>query len=193
MGVHVHGILAQEGGPLEVVFGSDEVTYLWVILIISLLALAFAYYLVREVLAAPEGTEKMKEIARAIQEGAKAYLSRQFRTLGIFLGILTVLLFFLSSCPTCHRMLPEWNRAFERRPRGLNVVAVMLDREPPGWFTVNPVAFPVVRSPGREFLDAYRVHRVPVTVRVGAGGKVTDVGRGLLDPIRLGELFRPPG
>ena len=108
-------------------------------------------------------------------------------------GSTTVLLFFLSSCPTCHRMLPEWNRAFERRPKGLNVVAVMLDREPPGWFAVNPVAFPVVRSPGREFLDAYRVHRVPVTVRVGAGGKVTDVGRGLLDPIRLGELFRPPG
>ena len=108
-------------------------------------------------------------------------------------GSTTVLIFFLSSCPTCHRMLPEWNRAFERRPKGLNVVAVMLDREPPGWFSVNPVAFPVLRSPGREFLEAYRVHRVPVTVRVGAGGKVTDVGRGQLDPIRLGELFRPPG
>ena len=53
-------------------------------------ALVFAYYLVREVLAAPEGTEKMKEIAKAIQEGAKAYLSRQFRTLAVFLGILTV-------------------------------------------------------------------------------------------------------
>jgi hypothetical protein len=108
-------------------------------------------------------------------------------------GSTTVLLFFLSSCPTCHRMLPEWNRAFERRPKGLDVVAVMLDREPPGWFSVNPVVFPVVRSPGRALLDTYRVHRVPVTVRVAAGGKVIDVGRGLLDPIRLGELFRPPG
>jgi hypothetical protein len=107
-------------------------------------------------------------------------------------GSTTVLLFFLSSCPTCHRMLPEWNRAYERRPKGLNVVAVMLDREPPGWFTVNPVAFPVVRSPGRAFLDAYRVHRVPVTVRVGAGGRVLDVGTGIVDPIRLGELFRAP-
>jgi K(+)-stimulated pyrophosphate-energized sodium pump len=96
----LHGILAQEGGPLEVVFGSDEVTSLWVILVISLLALAFAYYLVREVLAAPEGTEKMKEIARAIQEGAKAYLSRQFRTLGIFLALLTVLLFFILPAPS---------------------------------------------------------------------------------------------
>ena len=82
----MHGILAQEGGPLEVVFTPTETTYLWVIFGISLVALVFAYYLVREVLSASEGTEKMKEIARAIQEGAKAYLSRQFRTLGIFLG-----------------------------------------------------------------------------------------------------------
>jgi K(+)-stimulated pyrophosphate-energized sodium pump len=95
----VHGILAQEGGPLEVVFGSTEVTYLWVILGISLVALLFAYYLVREVLSAPEGTEKMKEIARAIQEGARAYLSRQFRTVGIFLAIIGVGLFFVLPAP----------------------------------------------------------------------------------------------
>jgi K(+)-stimulated pyrophosphate-energized sodium pump len=95
----VHGILAQEGGPLEVVFGSEEVSYLWVIGVISLLALAFAYYLVREVLAAPEGTEKMKEIARAIQEGARAYLSRQFRTVGIFIALLTIGLFFVLPAP----------------------------------------------------------------------------------------------
>jgi K(+)-stimulated pyrophosphate-energized sodium pump len=95
----VHGILAQESGPLQVIFRSTETTYLWVIFAISLVALAFAYYLVREVLAAPEGTEKMKEIARAIQEGAKAYLSRQFRTLGIFLAILTVVLFFILPAP----------------------------------------------------------------------------------------------
>ncbi|MDQ4108139.1 MAG: sodium/proton-translocating pyrophosphatase, partial [Actinomycetota bacterium] len=99
MEVHLHGILAQEGGPLEVVFSPTETNYLWVIFGISLLALVFAYYLVREVLAAPEGTEKMKEIARAIQEGAKAYLSRQFRTLGIFLALLTVLLFFILPAP----------------------------------------------------------------------------------------------
>jgi K(+)-stimulated pyrophosphate-energized sodium pump len=95
----VHGILAQESGPLRVIFTSKETTYLWVIFVISLVALAFAYYLVREVLAASEGTEKMKEIARAIQEGAKAYLSRQFRTLGIFLAILTVVLFFILPAP----------------------------------------------------------------------------------------------
>ena len=95
----MHGVLAQESGPIQAVFGSFEDTFLWVTMGVSLLALVFAYYLVREVLAAPEGTEKMKEIARAIQEGAKAYLSRQFRTLAIFLGILTVILFFILPAP----------------------------------------------------------------------------------------------
>ena len=92
-------VLAVEGGPIQAVFGSFENTWLWVILGISLVALLFAYYLVREVLAAPEGTEKMKEIARAIQEGAKAYLSRQFRTIGVFLLILMVILFFVLPVP----------------------------------------------------------------------------------------------
>jgi K(+)-stimulated pyrophosphate-energized sodium pump len=89
------GWLAQEGGPIDAVFGDFENTALWVIFGISLVALVFAWYLVREVLSASEGTPKMKEISTAIQEGAKAYLSRQFRTLGIFLIILTVAMFFL--------------------------------------------------------------------------------------------------
>jgi K(+)-stimulated pyrophosphate-energized sodium pump len=92
-------VLAAEGGPIQAVFGSFENVWLWVILGVSLLALAFAYYLVREVLAAPEGTKRMREIALAIQEGAKAYLSRQFRTLGIFLALLTVVLFFVLPVP----------------------------------------------------------------------------------------------
>ena len=92
-------VLAQEGGAIEAVFGAFERNALWVILAISILALAFAYYLVREVLAAPEGTERMREIARAIQEGARAYLNRQFRTLGVFLALLTVAIFFLLPVP----------------------------------------------------------------------------------------------
>src|SRR6202008_2107823 len=47
--------------------------------------------LVREVLAADQGTAKMQEISRAVQEGAAAYLRRQFRTLGVFV----VLIFFV--------------------------------------------------------------------------------------------------
>ncbi len=93
------GVLAAEGGPINAVFGAFEDRALWVVLVISLLALAFAYYLVREVLAASEGTEKMRDIARAIQVGASAYLRRQFRTVGIFMGLLTVALFFILPVP----------------------------------------------------------------------------------------------
>ena len=95
----LHGVLAQEGGPIDAVFGSFETNALWVILVISLVALVFAYYLVREVLAAPEGSPKMREIATAIQVGAKAYLSRQFRTVAVFMAIITVLLFFALPVP----------------------------------------------------------------------------------------------
>src|SRR5438093_431728 len=93
-------VLAAEGGPINAVFGSFENRALWLVLGISLVALAFAYYLVPEVLAAPEGTEKMKEIARAIQEGSRAYLNRQFRTVGIFILLLTVGLFFILPVPS---------------------------------------------------------------------------------------------
>ena len=50
----------------------------------------------RGVLAADEGTPKMKEIAKAIQEGAIAYLKRQFRTIGFIVIPLVVIVFVTS-------------------------------------------------------------------------------------------------
>jgi K(+)-stimulated pyrophosphate-energized sodium pump len=96
----LRSLLAQEGSlGQRVFFHPFENTSLWVILAISLAALVVAYFFSREVLAAPEGTDKMKEIARAIQVGSRAYLNRQFRTLGIFMGILFVALFFVLPVP----------------------------------------------------------------------------------------------
>ena len=86
---------AQEGGPLEVTFGSFENTWLWIVLAISLVALAFAWYLRAKVLAEPEGSDKDARDRDRDPGGAKAYLRRQFSTLGVFLGILTVALFFV--------------------------------------------------------------------------------------------------
>ena len=106
-------------------------------------------------------------------------------------GSKTVLLFFLSGCPTCHKMIPEWNRAYERRPKGLKVVGVIMDQEPPGFWSSLAIQFPVLRSPGRDFLNSLKVHRAPLTLRVSEGGKVEDLALGIVDPIRLGELFRP--
>ena len=72
-----------------------NLTYVYVILGISLAALAIALALRAQVLAQSEGTAKMQEIAAAVQEGAAAYLSRQFKTLSVFVAIVFVLLFAL--------------------------------------------------------------------------------------------------
>ena len=62
----------------------------------SLLALTVGFYLVKSVLAQDEGTAKMKEIASAIQVGALAYLKRQFRTIGIILVPVAIIVFVTS-------------------------------------------------------------------------------------------------
>src|ERR671915_482404 len=66
-----------------------------VVAVVALAALAIGFVLRREVLAAGEGTPKMQDIGRAVQEGATAYLNRQFRTLGVFVIVVFVLLFAL--------------------------------------------------------------------------------------------------
>src|SRR5215218_543929 len=66
-----------------------------IVLVIALGALAMAYMFRQEVLAAGEGTDNMKNIAHAVQEGANAYLTRQFRTLAIFAAIAFVALLAL--------------------------------------------------------------------------------------------------
>jgi K(+)-stimulated pyrophosphate-energized sodium pump len=90
-----------EAKELEIILKSSDITWLWIILGLSLVALAFAGYLVRQVLSADQGTPRMQEIAKAIQEGASAYLGRQFRTLVVFVG---VLVFVLLGLPA-----PSWN------------------------------------------------------------------------------------
>ena len=57
----------------------------------GVLALLYGLYAIRSVLAAPAGTERMLEIAAAIQEGARAYLNRQYRAIaiaGVVIGVL---------------------------------------------------------------------------------------------------------
>jgi K(+)-stimulated pyrophosphate-energized sodium pump len=70
-------------------------TWVWIVAVVALLALGVAGVLVREVLSADQGTENMKRIAGAVQEGASAYLKRQFRTLGVFAVIVFFLLLLL--------------------------------------------------------------------------------------------------
>ncbi|ASY29685.1 K(+)-stimulated pyrophosphate-energized sodium pump [Candidatus Planktophila lacus] len=87
---------------VQVTGANLNITY--VVLAISLLALAIAWVLRAQVLAASDGTEKMREIAAAVQEGAAAYLARQFRTLSYFVGIVFFLLFALPADTTSIRI-----------------------------------------------------------------------------------------
>src|ERR1700712_5633317 len=87
-----HHVLADDVLPK---LDSDQKTLVYLIGLLAIFALVFAYVLVREVLKADQGTPKMQEIAKAVQEGAAAFLNRQFKTLSIFAVIVFVLLFLL--------------------------------------------------------------------------------------------------
>ncbi|MFP6736868.1 MAG: sodium-translocating pyrophosphatase [Rhodospirillales bacterium] len=76
----------------------DNVSIL--IIACGVLALLYSAYAVRSILAADAGTERMQEIAVAIQEGARAYLNRQYLTVGIVGIVIGVILGFLLGLPT---------------------------------------------------------------------------------------------
>jgi len=68
---------------------------LYAVLAVALIALVFAAVFAREVLAAEQGPQGMRDISKAVQDGAAAYLSRQFRTLAVFAVLVFALLFLL--------------------------------------------------------------------------------------------------
>lgn len=88
-------LVAAVGGDLD--FSDKNTYYLYAVVAVGVLALVMAGVFRSQVLRAAEGTEKMREIGQAVQEGASAYLSRQFRTLAVFALIALVLLFALDA------------------------------------------------------------------------------------------------
>ncbi len=92
----VSSIFATEGGYQLFSFKGGEWAVLYLSLAAALLALGVGFFLMKNVLAQDEGTETMKSIALAIQEGAAAYLRRQFKTILVILIPLAVVVFFTS-------------------------------------------------------------------------------------------------
>src|SRR5579872_5316904 len=90
-------LLASEGGYQGFVLTSTEKWWLVVVLVAAVFGLAVGVLLTRGVLRADTGTPKMREIASAIQEGAVAFLRRQFRAIGIIIVPLAVLIFFTAT------------------------------------------------------------------------------------------------
>ncbi len=64
----------------------------WVVLVISLLGIGYAFFIRSQILAQDTGTPKMREVWGFIKTGANAYLSQQFRTISILIVILTFVL-----------------------------------------------------------------------------------------------------
>jgi len=90
-------IFAAEGGYQVFKLGGTEWFWLIFSACTALLALAVGFFLMKGVLAADQGTPKMIEIAQAIQEGAMAYLRRQFRTIALILVPVAVVVFLTST------------------------------------------------------------------------------------------------
>ncbi|QKV77602.1 sodium-translocating pyrophosphatase [Amycolatopsis sp. Hca4] len=93
-----------EGGNLSLTGGGY--TIVGVVAVVALAALVIGYVLLKEVLAAGQGTAKMQDIAKAVQEGAAAYLKRQRNTLAIFGVVVFLLLFILPA--------DDWNEKIGR-------------------------------------------------------------------------------
>ncbi|GIG58803.1 K(+)-insensitive pyrophosphate-energized proton pump [Longispora fulva] len=88
-------VLLAIGGENGAALTGSNTTYVIIAAAIALLALGFAAGLVKAVLATDKGTQKMQDIAGAVQEGASAYLNRQFKALAVLVVIAVGLLWLL--------------------------------------------------------------------------------------------------
>ncbi|HLU42011.1 MAG TPA: sodium-translocating pyrophosphatase [Microthrixaceae bacterium] len=90
-------VLAAEGGYQIFELGGQEWFWLVFCAVISVLALLVGFVMMRGVLAKDTGTEQMDEIAAAVQEGAMAYIMRQFRTIVLIVVPLAIIVFVTSA------------------------------------------------------------------------------------------------
>src|SRR6476469_3573156 len=88
-------LAAQTRDLADSAFSGGDRGLVTVIGLVAVVALVFSFVLFREVLSADQGTPRMVSIAEAVQEGAQAYLKRQFRTLSVVVVVVFLLLFVL--------------------------------------------------------------------------------------------------
>src|SRR5436190_3485838 len=85
--------LAESG--VAVSLSGSNITLVIIVAVIAVVALAMSALFRQEVLSAPDGTDNMRAIGQAVEEGAQAYLTRQFKTLAVFAVLAFLLLFLL--------------------------------------------------------------------------------------------------
>jgi K(+)-stimulated pyrophosphate-energized sodium pump len=81
---------------LQVEMVNSTVQEFWFIPVASVLALVFAWFFFKSMMKNSEGTDRMKEIAQYVREGAMAYLNRQYRVVALVFGVLLIILTLLA-------------------------------------------------------------------------------------------------
>ena len=71
----------------------------FIVFICSILSLLYGGFTIKKILEEPQGSDRMKEIASAIQEGAQAYLNRQYLTISVVGILIALILFYLMENP----------------------------------------------------------------------------------------------
>ncbi|MDQ1739200.1 MAG: K(+)-stimulated pyrophosphate-energized sodium pump [Pseudonocardiales bacterium] len=100
-----HPALAAPTGDIaNLAFSGGDRALVAVIGLVAVVALIFSFVLFREVLSYDQGTPRMVEIAEAVQEGAQAYLKRQFQTLSVVVVVVFLLLFALPADDAAERI-----------------------------------------------------------------------------------------
>jgi K(+)-stimulated pyrophosphate-energized sodium pump len=161
-----------------------NLTYVAVVGVIALIALVMAVIFRREVLAANDGTPKMQSIARGVQEGASAYLGRQFRTLSVF----AVAAFFLLLLVPVHASA-DFSSLTLRICRSVAFLAGAVFSALIGflgmWLAVraNVRVAAAARSEGRD-------PAMKIAFRTGAHVGMATVGLGLLGASLVVFIFR---
>ncbi|HEY5385313.1 MAG TPA: sodium-translocating pyrophosphatase [Acidimicrobiales bacterium] len=90
-------MLAAKGGYQAFHLGGVDKTWLYICLFAGIVGIVSGLLLARNVLSFDQGTAKMKEIALAVQEGAQAFLARQFRAIVMIIIPLAILIFFTAT------------------------------------------------------------------------------------------------
>jgi len=90
-------MLAAKGGYQAFHLGGVDKTWLYICLFAGIVGIVSGLLLARNVLSFDQGTAKMKEIALAVQEGAQAFLARQFRAIALIIIPLAILIFFTAT------------------------------------------------------------------------------------------------
>jgi Na+/H+-translocating membrane pyrophosphatase len=176
-----HPVLAQSESEITLPkLGDTEWLILWAVLASSFVAVGYGFYLVKRVIRQDPGPAKMTDVSKAIEEGAMAYLGRQFRTMIWFVGGLTVLLFFVYQ-----DLYPDW-----KFPAGIAVAFLMGVMASYGagyvgmWLAVKGNVR-TANTALKSFKDAFEL-----AFRAGAVSGMFTVGFGLLGATIIFLIFQ---